>query len=606
MFYTEPHLADPNPSMLPTRDARGRGASLRAVLFLVCVAAQASAQVNWTMLGGGPIAEDDFKDYGNIRAEYQNPVAISADGARVAIGLPYRRAHGAGFVRVYELDADGSWSQLGQDLEGTGNNFFGASVSLSADGSRVAVGAPEHDLKTGRASVYEYFTDTPSGPRWELVGDHMVGESQGDQAGYDVSLSDDGNRLAVGSPGGDGNGCESGRVRVYAYSLAGWGYLGGAIDGVDAYDSSYAQDTCGYPTRVSVALSGDGTTLAMGSPHARPGYARVFQYDSTDPASGWFQIGGKLEIASSTYEQLGFDVALSRDGSRVAATAGAFGNQALGEARAYELTFDGGNESWSQMGDPIEYESLDTIYDYMSESSARVPISLSADGSRLAVGAPNKGNNRAGTVRVFKFASNAWQQVGETLEGDAIDDRLGKSVALSADGSRLAVSAPGVDVSFGGDAGDFRVYVAPCDASAPPSHGAVGNCTSAMPLGSSCRVTCDDRHTPSGETTCDEFGRLTPATCVTTQPPQTGGGGGGGMPQPNLPNPPATVNASESGGNDAASPPPSPPPPSPPRDLVLDDESSARGRKTSPVTSAASAALAATIAARSRLARFTD
>ena len=125
---------------------------------------------------------------------------------------------------MYELDGDGSWSQLGQDLEGTGNNFFGASVSLSADGSRVAVGAPEHDLEKGRASVYEYFIDLPQGPRWELVGDHMVGDSQGDQSGYDVSLSDDGNRLAVGSPGGDGNGCESGRVRVYAYSsLAGWG-----------------------------------------------------------------------------------------------------------------------------------------------------------------------------------------------------------------------------------------------------------------------------------------------------------------------------------------------------------------------------------------------
>ena len=94
MFYTEPHLADPNPSMFPTRDARGRGASLRAVLFLVCVAALASAQVNWTMLGGGPIAEDDFKDYGVSYVDrYQNPVAISADGARVAIGLPYRRAY---------------------------------------------------------------------------------------------------------------------------------------------------------------------------------------------------------------------------------------------------------------------------------------------------------------------------------------------------------------------------------------------------------------------------------------------------------------------------------------------------------------------------------
>jgi hypothetical protein len=50
-------------------------------------------------------------------------------------------------------------------------------------------------------------------------GMDLDGEAAGDQSGWSVSLSDDGNVLAIGAPNndGDGNGADSGHVRLYKW-----------------------------------------------------------------------------------------------------------------------------------------------------------------------------------------------------------------------------------------------------------------------------------------------------------------------------------------------------------------------------------------------------
>ena len=60
----------------------------------------------------------------------------------------------------------------------------------------------------------------------------------------------DGNTVAIGAYGNDGNGNASGHVRVYNYNGSAWTQLGSDIDGEAANDQS------GY----SVSLSSDGTT----------------------------------------------------------------------------------------------------------------------------------------------------------------------------------------------------------------------------------------------------------------------------------------------------------------------------------------------------------
>ena len=88
-----------------------------------------------------------------------------------------------------------------------------------------------------------------------------------------------------------------------------------------------------------------------------------------------------------------------------------------------------------------------------------VEVSLNADGTVLALGGLDNDANGAtdsGHVRVFHWADGAWSKVA-TVEGEAANDWFGYSVALSADGSRLAAGARFNDGS-GADAGAARVY----------------------------------------------------------------------------------------------------------------------------------------------------
>jgi hypothetical protein len=85
---------------------------------------------------------------------------------------------------------------------------------------------------------------------------------------------------------------------------------------------------------------------------------------------------------------------------------------------------------------------------------------LSADGSLLAVGAPEFYENSLdpGYVRLYRWSASEAQQVGTDIVGEASNDQFGQSVALSADGSRLAVGAPSNKVGDSAARGHVRVF----------------------------------------------------------------------------------------------------------------------------------------------------
>ena len=69
---------------------------------------------------------------------------MSSDGTRVAIGALWNDGTGisAGHVRVY-AESGGTWTQVGADIDGeAAGDQSGGSVSMSSDGTRVAIGAP--------------------------------------------------------------------------------------------------------------------------------------------------------------------------------------------------------------------------------------------------------------------------------------------------------------------------------------------------------------------------------------------------------------------------------------------------------------------------------
>ena len=79
-----------------------------------------------------------------------------------------------------------------------------------------------------------------------------------------------------------------------------------------------------------------------------------------------------------------------------------------------------------QIGEDIDGEAFENLSGYA--------VSLSADGSVLAIGAPiNDGNgNRSGHVRIYHNSNGSWEQIGEDIDGESAYDCSGHSVSLSA------------------------------------------------------------------------------------------------------------------------------------------------------------------------------
>ena len=123
--------------------------------------------------------------------------------------------------------SSGSWSKLGSDIDGeAANDMSGRSVSLNSDGTTVAIGAAENGNNTGHVRVYQY-----SSGNWSQLGSDIDGEAADDYSGHSVSMSSDGTILAIGARGNDENGNDAGHVRVYQYSSGSWTQLGSDIDG---------------------------------------------------------------------------------------------------------------------------------------------------------------------------------------------------------------------------------------------------------------------------------------------------------------------------------------------------------------------------------------
>ena len=263
--------------------------------------------------------------------------------------------------------------------------------------------------------------------QWSQVGGDIEGIVADDKFGSSVSLSADGTILAVGAPNNDSNGSLSGHVRVYAESGGIWTQLGGDINGESAGDAS------GF----SVALSADGTRLAVGAPfnditnesNSNTGQVRIYIFNG-----GIWSLLGEEIYGQSVGDMLGRSVSISADGTRLA----------IG-ANYYTQVYEENDGVWTQLGDNIAGEG------------GQLVVSLSPDGTWLAVGEPFSSGNgvQSGCVKVYSESSGVWSQVGTTIQGEGAGDQSGYSVSLSEEGARLAIGSPGN--TFG--AGHVRVFL---------------------------------------------------------------------------------------------------------------------------------------------------
>jgi trimeric autotransporter adhesin len=377
------------------------------------------------------------------------------------------------FVQAAKLSA--SHGGLGDQL--------GFSVAISGDGSTIAAGAPqatgglEHD-QVNQGAVYVFVI---SATGWANATETST-LSASDGAAYDylgssVAVSRDGSTIVAGAPQSNPSHAGSGAAYVFLRPTSGW------AEGTSAAKltaSSGGADWFGS----SIAVSGDGSTVAVGAPlatvagHEGQGAAYVF----ARPGGGWGSDiqpqheAGKLTASDgAANDGLGGDnggnaIAVSGDGSTVAAgaatatTSGCPGSCVFGPGAVYvfarpALGWGGGTQTAKL-----------TASDGHGDDRFGDAVAISSDGSTIVAGAWRAAVNSKsvqGAVYVFVKPGGGWAGTSQhetgklTAQDGQADERLGRSVAISSDGSTVLAGSYFATVAANAAQGKLYVFERP-------------------------------------------------------------------------------------------------------------------------------------------------
>lgn len=384
--------------------------------------------------GGAPLTQ--------ASAQFGTSVAISGDGTRIAVGDPVNTP---GDIWVYKKT--GTWGleqQLTGVSPGSTDPNIGFIVRMSTDGLTLATGGPSADSNVGSVWIWRYNTlDTV----WEEVIDtnpvRPVGFSSDTDQGYSSSVSVGGNVFVTGGPLDN---ITQGAVWVYRRDRFLWNQDGNKIVPSDLSANSSAR--FGH----SVAISGDGTTFAVGairdfgggsSTADDTGAVWIYRYDSD--TQSWIQQGNKLFGSPFVSDQFqGSSVSLSGDGNLLAIGAPRSTLPTTGDGTVFVFAFDG--LVWSQQGAALQHTGL-TV-----NSANGWSVSLDEAGVTLVIGAPGDDS-----VSIFTRSGVTWTEYATLLTGTgtAATSAYGSCVSISPDGSTIAVGAPGDNP---GDQGFVEVW----------------------------------------------------------------------------------------------------------------------------------------------------
>lgn len=337
-----------------------------------------------------PLTAPDFAHTDQFGAS----VAIDGDGTRVAIGVQRDETTPGGgttgSIRVFRRSGT-AWTQEAMLVAPTSpGSLFGHCVAMSADGSRIVAGAPQHDAGRGGAWVF-----VRSGTSWSL--ETSLGAVLSSEPGYgrSVAITDDASRAIVGAPFDDRSWPDAGSSHVFVRSGTTWTHEARLEHSLPA-----GADRGGW----SVALSADGSRALVGviqdslpagaSEIGFAGTARVFRRDGTS----WVQEATLRAFDARASDQLGVAVALSADGSRAVVGAhlddvGTVLNQ--GTARVYVRS----GTTWTEEATLQAADGEQN--DYLGSA-----VAITSDGALALVGARGDdvlGSTDRGSVRVFSL-----------------------------------------------------------------------------------------------------------------------------------------------------------------------------------------------------------
>ena len=355
----------------------------------------------------------------------------------------------------------------------TGQNFdFGRYIVYSNDGTTLATCLSNLTISglqfAGRVIIYHN-----NGSSWVQKGQNLDGTQAYEYFGRALSLSSNGNIIAIGSNNIEPNTNRRGSVKIYSYNLSTllWEQIGGALRNFNTnYYNTYTEQLGNH-----VALSGDGTVLIVGAMQSDLYSGRVisYKYEIRNTILDWYVTGivgyytfindFNINTYNFSHEYFGSRVALSLDGTVMAVYA-AYAPSENGDGdnntvsnifySGVTRTFKWNGSVWVQTGRFIGQTREAYPIEAGNFLSTGTIISLSGNGNTIAIGEPNNISNgyNNGKVSVYYWNNNdnSWNKLGADIYGEGstlrsdnnADDEvlLGISVSLSNDGTIIAVT----------------------------------------------------------------------------------------------------------------------------------------------------------------------
>eukprot|EP00586_Coscinodiscus_wailesii_P016175 CAMPEP_0172515030 /NCGR_PEP_ID=MMETSP1066-20121228/264706_1 /TAXON_ID=671091 /ORGANISM="Coscinodiscus wailesii, Strain CCMP2513" /LENGTH=471 /DNA_ID=CAMNT_0013295933 /DNA_START=124 /DNA_END=1539 /DNA_ORIENTATION=+ len=403
-----PTLPSPSPSTTPANTSYPSGSPTAPLTEPPTLSSYQLREAGGGTLGG--TSSDQW---------FGNSISLSSHGRRIAVGSN-NYANG-GLVQVFSRngDVDGTnttlgynnWTQVGNDIYAISpDDKLGYQVSLSADGDYLAVSSVKP--YPGLIDIYKYSVNETL---WMKRGQELIGNG--------VSVSNNGTRVATAA-GSD--------VSLFEFDnvTQAWVRLGDVI----VEDSSIAV----------VSLSGDGSVVAVGSPFSDElgqnyGRVRVFRFDDSG-AGKMVQVGWTL-YGNNPKDSFGKVTSVSYDGSVLA----------VGSIQGSIVKvwgYDRDKNSWVQRGNDILGDSADFGWS----------VSLSQDGTKVVIGSPWY-NGSAGKTSIYQLANGKyWFKVSKDIFGRGEDEFEGWDVSVSAEGGFVASGAKKADVNGLDDNGRVSIF----------------------------------------------------------------------------------------------------------------------------------------------------
>ena len=244
-------------------------------------------------------------------------VSISASATRLVVGVPYRESGGSDRGAVYVFTRSGTtWSEeaILTASDGADNDYFGNSVAISGDGTRIVIGSVLNDSSgiTDSGAVYIFKYNVTWSQDIKLTASN---KAINDNFGFSVAINNDGTRVVVGSYYSQpGSLYRAGSVYIYFRNGSDVWSEEAILTASDKAVNNYF----GY----SVSISDDGSQVLIGANNKTiSSVIRGKVYLFTRSGTTWTQTTAFQGSASPDVRGLGSSVALARDKSRGSAGA---------------------------------------------------------------------------------------------------------------------------------------------------------------------------------------------------------------------------------------------------------------------------------------------